>query len=171
MIKLISDEIILRPLQINDASAMAQMADNKNIWDNLRDLMPHPYSLQDAWNFISRCEQEDPVVTFAIEYHDNFAGVIGLIPQTDIYRLTAELGYWIGEAWWNKGIATRAVKLIVQYGFEQLGLMRIYSGVFEHNKASQRVLEKADFKLEAVFKNAFIKNDKIGNECRYAIIR
>lgn len=170
MVRLVDGEIILRPLGINDASAMAVLANNKKVWDNVRDMLPYPYTLQDAWNFIALCEQENPTCTFAIEYKGEFAGVIGLVKQTDVYRLTAEIGYWLGEPFWNKGIATASVKIIVNYGFEQLDLVRIYSGVFEHNKASQRVLEKAGFALEAIFKNSIIKNDVIESEYRYAIL-
>jgi [ribosomal protein S5]-alanine N-acetyltransferase len=171
MTKLISDNIILRPLEINDASVLAGMANNINIWNNVRDFMPYPYTLQDAWNFIAMCETEDMVTTFGIEYKGNLAGVIGLSLQGDIYKHAAELGYWIGEDYWNLGIASSAVGLIVQYGFEKLNRIRIYSGVFAHNKASQKVLEKNGFILEAIFKKGYIKNGVIGNEYKYALVR
>lgn len=165
------NNIKLRPLAINDASALAEMANNKKIWDNVRDGLPHPYSLQDAWNFIAICENEEPSMTFAIEYMNEFAGVVGLIQQYDVYRLSAELGFWLGESFWNKGITTSAVRMIVDYGFEKLELIRIYSCVFEQNMASRRVLEKSGFTLEAIFKNAVIKNGIICNECRYSILK
>jgi RimJ/RimL family protein N-acetyltransferase len=168
---IIDNEIKLRPLAINDASALAEMANNRKIWDNIRDGMPHPYSLQDAWNFIAICENEEPILTYAIEYNHEFAGVIGLIQQYDVYRLSAELGFWLGEPFWNKGVATKAVQMIVNYGFEKLELIRIFSCVFESNRASRRVLEKAGFTFDAIFKNAIIKNGIVGNECRYSILK
>jgi RimJ/RimL family protein N-acetyltransferase len=93
------------------------------------------------------------------------------VPQTDIYRLGAEIGYWIGEPYWGQGIATKAVELVTEYGFNRLGLERIYSGVFDFNKASQKVLEKSGFTLEGIFKKSVIKNGRIINEYRYAKIK
>ena len=163
--------IKLRPLLSNDSLKLSELANNKKIWDNVRDFFPHPYSENNAIEFIEICRKEDPQVTFAIEFEGELVGVIGLIPQSDIYALSAEIGYWIGEQYWNNGIATEAIGLIVPYGFYTLDLRRIYSGVFDFNKASQRVLEKCGFELEGIFKNAIIKNNKIVNEYRYAIVR
>jgi ribosomal-protein-alanine N-acetyltransferase len=94
-----------------------------------------------------------------------------LVIQKDIYRLSAEIGYWLGEPYWGKGIALKAVNLITEYGFNELELVRIYSGVFDFNKASHRVMEKAGFKLEAVFERSVIKNGIICDEYRYAKIK
>ena len=171
MITFGSGDVKLRPLNVNDASSIAALADNIKIWNNVRDALPHPYVLQDAWNFIAVCDLEDPVSTFAVVYKGELAGVIGLTKKDDVYKLTAELGFWLGEPFWNKGIATQAVKIIIDYGFEQLGLVRICSCVFDFNKASQRVLEKSGFVLEGIFKNAVIKNNKICDEYRYAILK
>lgn len=166
----INNEIRLRTFSDKDFPVIARLCNNKNIWDNLRDMMPYPYSEEDAKEFIKYCLGEEPQMTFAIEYNSEVAGVIGLVRQTDIYRMSAELGYWIGEPYWGKGIAGRAVKLITDYGFNKLGLARIYSGVFDFNKASQRVLEKCGFKLEAIFEKSVIKNNIILDEYRYALI-
>ncbi len=163
--------IKLRSLKKEDAGRLALLCNNKKIWDNVKDIFPHPYKLSDAHKFIDHCNNENPISTFAIEYNNELVGAIGLMPQTDVYRLSAELGYWIGEPYWNKGIATQAVKIIVEFGFTKLGLVRIYSGVFEHNVASMKVLEKAGFELECIAKNAIIKNGKICNGHRYAMIR
>ena len=163
--------IVLRLLQDDDAGTIASLCNNKKIWDNVRDKLPYPYTVDDAVEFINICRNEDPKQTFVIEYKGEIAGIIGLVKQSDVYRLTAEVGYWIGEPYWGRGIATEAVKLIVKYGFEKLDLVRIYTGVFDFNKASQRVLEKAGFKLEAVFKNSVIKNNKIYDEYRYCILK
>ena len=97
-------------------------------------------------------------------------GSIGLVLQSDVYKLTAEIGYWIGEPYWGKGITTKAVQLITEYGFNELGLVRIYTGVFDFNKASQKVLEKAGFKLESIFEKSVVKNNKICDEYRYGLI-
>jgi RimJ/RimL family protein N-acetyltransferase len=171
MTKLTNGDVSLRPLNETDAQALALLANNKKISDNLRDAFPCPYKLEDAVGFISVCEQEEPVFTFAIEYKGEFCGIIGLVKQMDVYRLSAELGYWLGEPFWNKGIMNKAAGLIVKYAFDHLDLIRLFSGVFEYNKASRRVLEKAGFTLEAIFKNSVFKNGKIFDEYRYCYLK
>lgn len=162
--------IRLRKFKIVDSSRLAELCNNKNIWNNLRDYLPFPYTEKDAAEYIEYCQSEEPQLTFAIEFNGDFVGSIGLVKQTDVYKLTAEIGYWIGEPYWGLGIATKAVRLITEYGFNHLGLVRIYTGIFDYNKASQRVLEKSGFKLECVFEKSIFKNDKICDEYRYALI-
>ena len=163
--------VILRKLTEADKLELAEIANNKKIWDNVRDYFPYPYSLKDAENFIQTVSNEDPQVTFAISYDNRLARVTGFILRTDIHRKPAEIGYCLGEQYWNKGIATKAVNLLVAYGFEELGLIRIDTGVFEFNAASCKVLEKCGFVKEAVLKNAVIKNGMIGNEVRYCKLK
>ena len=164
----LSENIRLRRPDETDEEPMAGFCNNIKIWNNVRDLMPFPYSREDAADFIRMCQAESPTVTFAIEYEGKFSGCIGLKIQSDIYRLSAELGYWVGETFWCRGIATRAVELITDYGFRQLGMIRIFCGVIDYNKASQRVLEKSGYTLEAVCKQAVFKNGRICDEYRYA---
>lgn len=159
--------IKLRELEITDKEKLTELADNKNIWDNVRDYLPHPYKLSDAEFFINSVKKENPRQNFGIEYEGELCGVIGLIVQNDVYKKSAELGYWIGEYYWGKGIATKAVELITKYGFEKLQIIRIYSSVFENNIASMKVLEKNGFLREGVFKKAVIKNEIIMDEHRY----
>lgn len=166
-----SDPITLRCLLDTDQSRLAALCNNRKIWDNVRDFLPSPYTEQNALEFIKNCQEEDPLVRFAIEYKGELAGCVGLVRQTDIYRLTAEIGYWIGEPFWGMGIATKAVGLITDYGFNQLELIRIYTGVFDFNIASQRVLEKSGFTLEGIFEKSVIKNGRILNEYRYAKLK
>lgn len=166
-----SETIRLRPLRDSDKEALAQLANNKKIWDNVRDYLPHPYSLADAVAFINLTKEENPPMSFAIEYESQFCGMIGLVPQKDVNRITAEIGYWIGEAFWNKGIATEAVRLITDYGLNELGFMRLHTGIFEYNTASMKVLAKNGYKKDGVFEKCVIKNGKIWAEHRYAITR
>ncbi len=165
------EEITLRPFRFDDTARLALLCNNKKIWDHVRDFLPHPYTEKDASEFIFLCQKETPQTTFAVDYHGELAGCIGLVPQNDVYRLGAELGYWIGEPFWSKGIATRAVELILDYGFLQLGLERIHSGVFAFNEASRRVLEKSGFKLEGIFERSIVKNGKMCDEYRYAKLK
>jgi [ribosomal protein S5]-alanine N-acetyltransferase len=166
-----SNQIKLRKLEPSDQQALAILANNKAIWNNLRDYIPHPYSENDAAFFIDLVKNEDPIVNFAIEFEGQLAGVMGLVLQKDVYRGTAEIGYWLGEAFWAKGIATEAVGLITKYGFETLQLRKIYAGVFAFNQDSMRVLEKNGYQKEAILKDSVIKNGKISDEHRYSILK
>lgn len=160
-------EVRLRELHLSDKSQLAKLANNKNIWDNLRNTFPYPYSEGDAKSFINRVVEEKPRQNFGIEYNGKLCGVIGVILQRDIYRKSAEIGYWIGEPFWAKGIASKAIELITTYGFEDLKLIRIFAGVFESNTASMKALENNGYKKEGIFKNAIFKNDKFYDEHRY----
>lgn len=160
--------VTIRKFRRNDKYRMAEIANNMKIAINLRDAFPYPYSLEDARKFINMCLRIKPYQIFAIEFEGEYVGNIGLHKQDDVYRKTAELGYFIGEQYWNRGITPRAVNLICEYGFRELDVIKIYSGVFSFNTASQRVLEKCGFELEAVLKSAVIKNGKICDEYRYA---
>ena len=162
--------VSLRVLDEDDALDLVFLANNINIWNNVRDYFPHPYSQEDADFFIDLCKKEKPKVTFAIEDNNKLCGVIGLVLQKDVYKHSAEIGYWIGEPFWRKGIATNAVKQMVEYAFQELKLERIFAGIFEYNKASMRVLDKCGFQLEGISKKALIKNGRFWDEYRYAIV-
>jgi RimJ/RimL family protein N-acetyltransferase len=164
------EEVKLRQFKPEDASSMQELANNEKVARNLRDAFPHPYTLEDAKGFIDHVKDQDPPLVFAISYNDTYVGNIGLGPSEDVYRRSAEIGYFIGEPYWNKGIATKAVKLITEYGFSTLNLVRIHTGIFEFNPASMRVLEKGGFEKEAIFKASISKMGKIWNEHRYALI-
>ncbi|MCB0628356.1 MAG: GNAT family protein [Saprospiraceae bacterium] len=163
-------KISLRPPRMTDKTRLADLVNNRKIWNNVRDMLPHPYAESDAEFFIGTTFKEEPQKTFAIEYEGQLCGMTGLHPQEDVYRLSAELGYWIGEPYWGKGIASQAVALITQYGFDKLDLVRIYAGVFEYNTASMRVLEKNGFVKEGVLRKAIIKNGAIWDEHRFSKI-
>lgn len=169
--ELISGDIKLRRLKKSDAPKMAKLANNENISRNLTDGFHHPYTLQHAEEFIQRFINQEPLTIFAIEYKDDYVGNIGLVKGTDIYSKTAEIGYFIGEPFWNKGIATTAVNLITEYGFKNLDIVRIHTGIFEYNEASRRVLEKCGFIKEAIFQKSVFKQGKLWNEVRFAKIK
>jgi RimJ/RimL family protein N-acetyltransferase len=164
-------DVILRELMESDLEKLAIYANNDKVSINLRDGFPKPYTIESARNFKKMVDAQRPKTFFAIEYQNEYAGNISLSIGTDVYRKSAEIGYFIGEPFWNKGIATKAVNLITEWGFSQLDIVRIYTGVFEYNLASQRVLEKCGFVKEAVFIQSLCKNDKLYNEIRYAKIR
>ncbi len=141
-----------------DTAQLTAIANNKKIWLNVRDRFPHPYTVDDAIQWITYTSSQKPLQNFAITYNGQIAGSIGVLLRDDVYKKTIEIGYFIGEPFWGKGIATQAVALLIEYIQKQFDVVRIYAEVFEHNKASMRVLEKSGFYLECVRKKAVIKN-------------
>jgi len=154
-------KVILREWKKSDADALAQMANNKKIWDNVRDRLPYPYTKKDAKEWLALVKSQKTVTTFCIEADGQIAGSIGFTLKEDVYRKNVEIGYFIGEHFWGKGIATQAVSQIIEYIQRNFDVVRIYAEVFEYNKASMRVLEKNGFYLESIRKKGALKNDKI----------
>jgi len=166
------DNIKLRPLRSSDAAQIAKLANNKKIWDNQKDMNPYPYLLKDAENLIDLAAKQTSKYTFGIIVNEDvLCGVMGLSILKDVYRQTGEIGFWLGEQFWGKGIATKVIQLITEYGFEKHGLERIQASVFDFNIASMKALEKNGFKKEGVFRNSVIKNNIICDEHKYAKLK
>ena len=165
----INYEITLSPWKLEEIDILVKYANNKNIADNLTDAFPHPYTVEDGIKFITTYSNYDPPRAFAIRINDKPIGSISVFPQTDIHRLNAEMGYWIAEEYWGMGIVTKAVKLILEYGFKTFEINRIFARPFGTNIASQRVLEKAGMNLEARLNKTVIKNGEYKDELIYAI--
>lgn len=162
-----TEKVELRKLKLSDKTQLAKLANNKKIWDNVRDRMPYPYTERNAEEFIQLQTNSDTEIVFGIAYNDKLCGVIGLILQQDVYCKSAEIGYWIGEPFWGNGITTKAVGLITEYGFQELKLIKIFAGIFEYNIASMIVLEKNGYKKEGISEKAVFKNSQIWDEHRY----
>src|SRR5438270_7697020 len=126
------NKILLRPWQSQDAQPLAAIANNRKIWNNVRDQLPYPYTVTDAQQWIAHCKEQDPAVNFAVIYNREIAGSIGCIPKTDVYRKNMEIGYFIGEHFWGKGIATEAVRTLLNYIQNRFDAIRIYAEVFEN---------------------------------------
>lgn len=157
--------IKLRPWIESDLEPLVTLANNKLIYDQVRDQFPHPYTVDDGRYWLSVNVGVTPVINFVIEVEGQFAGSIGMVPQTDVYRCNMEIGYWLGEPFWRKGIATKAVELIINLIWHQYPLVyRIYANTYEHNEASQQVLKRNNFILECVHKKGVIKNNKLLDE-------
>jgi [ribosomal protein S5]-alanine N-acetyltransferase len=159
----------LREWQLSDADELVKHAGNFNVAKNMTDQFPHPYRLENAHAFIAIAQSAVPTRLFAIEVNGGAAGGIGLHPQSDIQRKNAELGYWLSEDYWGRGIMTKAVQQMVSYGFKTFDITRIYARPFGSNFGSQRVLEKAGFVLEGRFENALFKNGVFTDELIYAV--
>lgn len=167
------EDFIIRPWQEGDEASLAAYANNHKIWVNVRDRFPHPYTLKDAELWIRIADANNAMINLAIETEGLAAGGIGIVFKEDVYHRTAEIGYWLGEPYWNRGIATRAVKIMSDYIFDspQFDICRIYAGIFEYNIASGRVLEKAGFHLEARLRKSVTKNGNTVDELIYAKIK
>lgn len=165
--------VLLRPFRPGDESDLAQQANNPKIFANVRDVFPHPYTLDDARAWIAHCQSlPEPTPTLAITHDDRVIGAIGVVQQTDVHRINAEIGYWLGESYWGQGIATDALRQMTAYAFSRFPLLhRLYAGVFAFNAPSRRVLEKAGFELEAIHREAVLKNGLIEDEYLYVLRR
>ncbi len=164
-------EFTLRPWTLDDVDSLVKYADNPKIAANLRDVFPSPYHRENGEAFIQMATKHDPVQIFAVEVNGEAAGGIGLHPQADVHRMNMELGYWLAEAYWGKGIMTEAVKQMVGYGFKTFWVDRIFARPFGTSIGSQRVLEKAGFILEGIFEKALYKNGEYQDELIYAVRR
>lgn len=162
-------EIRLRKWQMSDIKNLVKHANNYNIAKNLTDQFPYPYNEEDARQYLEAVLPQIPTQVFAIEVDGEAVGSIGLFPQSDIHSKNAEMGYWLSEEYWGKGIMPEAIKQIVEYGFKTFDITRIFARPFGTNKQSQRVLEKAGFTLEAKLEQVLFKNGEYIDEIIYAI--
>jgi len=159
----------LRAWRTSDAPALVPLANNRNVWRNLRDAFPHPYGAADATTWIARHVGVEPVRFFAIEHQGELAGSIAVIPLEDVGRRSAEIGYFVGEPFWGRGIATDAVRGISAYAFDTFpDLARIHAFVYEWNPASMRVLEKAGYEREGVLRKSVWKDGELIDSVVYA---
>jgi RimJ/RimL family protein N-acetyltransferase len=164
-------EFHLRPWQLADLNSLVKYANNMQVSKNMTDKFPHPYTEENARSFIQFATKDNPVHIFAIDIRGEAVGGIGVHPQDDIHRLNAELGYWLAESFWNQGIISKAIQQIIPFAFNTYTIQRLFARPFGSNKASQRVLEKNGFILEAHIKSSLIKNGVIEDELIYALRR
>ena len=158
---------------MSDARDLAAALSNKKIQDNLRDGLPYPYTEQDGKEFISAmlAANENDTFAFAITVNGKVIGSIGAFRQTNIHNKTAELGYYIAEEYWGKGIMTEAVKQLCDYVFSNTDIIRIYAEPFAYNIASCRVLEKAGFQYEGTLRSNALKNGNVFDMKMYSKLR
>jgi ribosomal-protein-alanine N-acetyltransferase len=161
----------MRPWREGDEHALAAAANHRAIWLALRDRFPHPYTIADAEAWLALNLADPDPVNLAIEVDGVVAGGIGLIRQSDVHRISAELGYWLTPACWGRGIMTAAVGGFTEWAFATHGLERIFAVTFDSNPASARVLEKAGYTLEGVLRNSVLKDGHLMDSRLYARLR
>ena len=160
---------VLRPWREGDEPSLVRHADNYEVWRRLRDGFPHPYTRADAEWWIAFAKQQDPQTHFAIEVRGEATGGIGLELRSDIERRSAEIGYWLGEDLWGRGITTVAVRAVTEYGFEALHLTRIFAVPFATTSASIRVLEKCGYVHEGTMRRSAIKEGVVIDQELYTL--
>lgn len=161
----------LRPWQWSDSRRLTNLINNRKIWDNVRDYLPHPYTYKDADLFLQHNVDQQVSTNFAVLHNGELAGGIGYIPKEDVYKFTAEIGYWIGEPYWGQGIATEAIRLLIERIKEQSpSIVRVYAEVFDYNRPSMRALEKNGFYLETVRRKGVVKNGVVRDDYVFVLL-
>lgn len=169
--EIVTPSAVLRDWRPGDAASLARHANSPRIAQTMRDAFPSPYSLEDAHRFIAAATDSDENLVLAIDLDGEAVGGIGVHPLGDVYRRTAEIGYWLSESCRGRGIATDAVRALVSVAFDRFDLVRLQAGVFSTNPASMRVLEKSGFVCEAVHEKAIWKNGRLLDEVVYVHFR
>ena len=162
---------VVRTWRADDANSLAKHANNRRVWANLRDRFPSPYTLEDADAWLRHCVRTVPATDFAIDVHGEAVGGIGLVLRTDVERVDAEIGYWLGEAHWGHGVMSGAVQAFTPWALERFNLARLHAHVFSFNGASARVLEKAEYVLEGRLRQSALKDGTLIDQLLYARVR
>jgi ribosomal-protein-alanine N-acetyltransferase len=160
----------VRSWRASDLDSLVEHANNRKIWINVRDRFPHPYTRSAGRDWLRHVRKTAPETSFAIAVDGAAVGGIGFVLQSDVDRVSAEIGYWLGEAFWGRGIATEALIAITDYAIKTHGLTRVYALPFARNIASCRVVEKAGYVLEARLRRNAIKDGVITDSMQYAFI-
>lgn len=157
---------IIRNWSKSDIPALAKYLNNKKIWDNCRDSLPCPYTEEDASRFIESTKCQNGQHNYCIEVNGEAAGNISFIRGTDVERYNAELGYWLAECYWNRGIMTAVLRHTIDDYFLNTDAIRIYANVYANNPASMKVLEKNGFRKCGIHEKACFKNGEF-IDCHY----
>ncbi|MBI3983136.1 MAG: GNAT family N-acetyltransferase [Gemmatimonadetes bacterium] len=161
----------VRSWRRGDEPSVARHANNRKVWINLRDALPHPYTLDDAREWIDWVLAATPETHFAVDIDGQAVGAVGFVIQPDVHRVSAEIGFWLSEEFWGRGFMTQAVQAATEYALRTHGLHRVYATVFEWNAASMRVLEKAGYTREAVLRKSAIKDGRVIDQVLYGRTR
>ena len=160
----------VRSWRPDDLGSLVANADNRKIWLNLRDRFPYPYTRRAGREFIRLAMSQRPETMLAIAVDDEAVGGIGFTVLTDVERVSAEIGYWLGEPFWGRGIVTESLVAVTRYAMESCRLTRVYALPFASNIASCRVLEKAGYTLEARLRRSAIKDGHVVDQLQYSFI-
>lgn len=160
----------VRSYEPGDAVSLARHGNDRGIWQNLRDGFPHPYRVEDGEAFVAMALARVPESFFAIDVGGEAVGGIGFSPHEDVERLSAEVGYWLGRAFWGRGVVTAALRVLTVHAIEAHGLVRLYAAPYATNPASARVLEKAGYVFEGRLRLSAIKEGRLLDQLLYAYV-
>jgi ribosomal-protein-alanine N-acetyltransferase len=160
----------LRPWRRADAPSLVKYANNVNVSRQLRDRFPYPYTAGAAHHFIQSLADVHPTMSFAITIGGEAVGGTGFAPGADVERYSAEVGYWLGEPFWGRGIAAEAVRLVSAYAFGSCNMLRLFALPFADNARSIRVLEKAGYAREAILRAGSVKDGRPRDQALYALV-
>ena len=160
----------IRSWRLEDAQPLVRHADNVNVWRDLRDRFPHPYTIEEAQKWLTHAVSSESETDFAIVFGGEVVGGIGFTLGSDVERHSAEVGYWLGEAVWGRGIATAALRAATRWAISMFDLRRVFAVPFSDNIGSTRVLEKAGFVKEGVMRCAAVKEGQIKDQVLYAFV-
>lgn len=163
--------INLRPWHLDDLTDLVALANNKHIAQYMADVFPHPYSIENGKTFIALSNSNNNSKIFAITLNNIIVGSIGLHLQTDILKKNAEIGYWLGEPYWKQGVMKQAIPMMIDYGFKNTDIVRIFARIMGNNIASQKLVESCGFKLEGHYHKTLFKNNEMIDELIYAVRR
>jgi RimJ/RimL family protein N-acetyltransferase len=161
---------VLRPWHVNDLESLVRHADDREVWLMLRDRFPHPYTIEAGRAWLAAASVEDPPTALAIDVGGEAVGGIGVIAGADVNRHAGEIGYWLGRAWWGRGLATASVTHFVPWVARTFGFARLFAQAFETNLASMRVLEKCGFQREGILRSHAQKDGRYLDEVVYGIV-
>ena len=161
----------LRSWREGDEEPLSRHASNRNIWNWVRDFFPYPYTLRDATSWVRSNKTYQLPTNMAIEVDGEAVGNVGYTVRDDLYRYNAEVGYWLAEPYWGRGIITEVMPAMVNYIFNNTQVNRVFACVLDGNIGSMKVLERAHFRHEATLLKGAIKNNKFVDEHIYAILR
>jgi [ribosomal protein S5]-alanine N-acetyltransferase len=162
---------VVRTYRAEDATSLAKHGNNRRIWENLRDRFPHPFTQANGVEYITHVLQSPDTPSFAIDVAGQAVGGISLHLGNDIERISAELGYWLGEEFWGRGIMTSAIGLVTEYALQERRLIRVFAVPFTTNVASCRALEKVGYQREALMRRSALKDGTVRDQYLYAIVK
>lgn len=165
------DKYHIREFLSNDVEALAKYANNREVSKYMRDSFPYPYTMENAVQWIDFVKNNYSTLFFAIADQTELIGGIGAMPQTDVHRFSAEVGFWLGQSHWNKGIITKALPVFCNYLFTNFDFNRLTANVFEGNEASRKVLEKNGFVLEGTQRKNVFKENKFVDHYIYGLLK
>lgn len=166
-----SPQCVVRTYRLDDAASLATHGNNRRIWENLRDRFPHPFTEANGVAYITHVLENPETPSFAIDVDGQAVGGISLHLGTDIERIGAEIGYWLGEEFWGRGIMTSAIRLVTDYAFQERKLIRVFAIPFTTNVASCRALEKVGYQREGVMRRSALKDGKVRDQYLYAMVQ